>query len=259
MVGSSILREVKGTDIINGVVKSIPGGTINDVKKYISEHKNKPKNIITQIGGNDLDNDGTTVESVTTQYELLLTETKNKFPESNVIISGLPPRFGNELIRTKVKDFNRNMKAWSEQNEITYIDNEPIFEFRNGDVDVDSYVMHGEMPALHLNRKGTIKLLENIKKSIPDLILSDKMSQQEKPRRTYASVLSDKKQVHRENYRPNFQKEDSESGWEYQNRRIRGCYNCGERNHGVDQCRYTQKLRCLSCNRMGHKRKFCRG
>ena len=147
VVGSSILREVKGTDIINGVVKSIPGDTINDVKKYISEHKNKPKNIITQIGGNDLDNDGTTVESVTTQYELLLTETKNKFPESNVIISGLPPRFGNELIRTKVKDFNRNMKAWSEQNEITYIDNEPIFEFRNSDVDVDSYVMHGEMPA----------------------------------------------------------------------------------------------------------------
>ena len=45
------------------------------------------------------------------------------------------------------------MKAWSEQNEITYIDNEPIFEFRNVDVDVDSYVMHGEMPALHGSTK----------------------------------------------------------------------------------------------------------
>ena len=38
------------------------------------------------------------------------------------------------------------------------------------------------------------------------------MSQQEKPKGTYAGVLSDEKQVHMEIYRPNFQKEDSEGG-----------------------------------------------
>ena len=103
IVGSSLLREVKDADVTNGVVKAIHGGKISDVKKNIQEIKNKLRNIVTQIGGNDLDDDKVTVENVSSEYELLLTETRNRFPESNIIISGLPPRFNNDTIRAKVK------------------------------------------------------------------------------------------------------------------------------------------------------------
>ena len=138
IVGSSILREVRDTDVINGRVKSISGGKIYDVKANIQSIKYQPRNIITQIGGNDLDEDNLTVENVTSKYELLLTETKKKFPESSLIISGLPPRFHNDIIHTKVKDFNEKMRNWSEQNKIKFVDNEAIFEYRNGDIDKDS-------------------------------------------------------------------------------------------------------------------------
>ena len=192
IVGSSILREVRDTDVINGRVKSISGGKIDDVKANIQSIKYQPRNIITQIGGNDLNEDNSTVENVTSKYELLLTETKKKFPESSLIISGLPPRFHNDIIHTKVKDFNEKIRNWSEQNKIKFVDNEAIFEYRNGDIDKDSYIMSGDMPALHLKRKATVKVLENLKKSIPQLLLSDSIheSLSEKPRQTYAAVAS---------------------------------------------------------------------
>ena len=81
------------------------------------------------------------------------------------------------------------MRKWSEQNQIRYIDNEAPFEFRNGDIDTDSYVMTGDMPAIHLKRNATMRLLENLHKSIPDLILSDKIHQTVGPKQTYAKVV----------------------------------------------------------------------
>ena len=150
----------------------------------------------------------------------------------------------------------RNTKS----NQIRYIDNEAPFEFRNGDIDTDSYVMTGDMPAIHLKRNATMRLLENLQKSIPDLILSDKIHQTVGPKQTYVKVVSQSrsrawKHDHIDRrYNQNTERQKVREGDTWQ----RGCYNCGEANHGVKQCRYDQKLRCLKCNHLGHKWKFCR-
>ena len=39
--------------------------------------------------------------------------------------------------------------------------------------------------------------------------------------------------------------------------RLVGCFNCGERNHQVATCRFDHKLRCGTCEQLGHKSKFC--
>ena len=44
---------------------------------------------------------------------------------------------------------------------------------KSGEVDCQSYVMTGKTPAVHITRKATIRMLENIKKSVPNLILSE--------------------------------------------------------------------------------------
>ena len=44
---------------------------------------------------------------------------------------------------------------------------------------------------------------------------------------------------------------------QHQRRRERGCYNCGETNHKVQQRRYDSKIRCMKCDRLGHKSIFC--
>ena len=76
LVGSSILREVQSNDnIINGKVNCISGGCIKDVRENIQNLRTKPNTIITQLGGNDLTKDGATVESVSADYEVMLTKT----------------------------------------------------------------------------------------------------------------------------------------------------------------------------------------
>ena len=70
IVGSSLLREVRDSDIKNGAVKCIRGGKIDDIKKDIQNMKHQPRNIITHVGGNDLDDDNATVPNVTSQYEV---------------------------------------------------------------------------------------------------------------------------------------------------------------------------------------------
>ena len=36
-----------------------------------------------------------------------------------------------------------------------------------------------------------------------------------------------------------------------------GCYNCGEFNHNQSTCRYDHKIKCISCNQLGHKNRLC--
>ena len=47
----------------------------------------------------------------------------------------LPPRFTNEEIRFRVKEFNEAIKKWATENSIQYIDNEIPFELKSGDID----------------------------------------------------------------------------------------------------------------------------
>ena len=93
-------------------------------------------------------------------YTLALTEMKTKMPNTKLIISGLPPRHNNMEICTRVKDYNEEMKQWCDTNDMTFISNEEMFEYKSGDVDTESYVMTGHTPAVHLTRKATVYMLE---------------------------------------------------------------------------------------------------
>ena len=70
MAGSSILREVKQTDI-SGTVKSISGGKISDIKADLNSVKFNPKTIIAYVGGNDLMDENKTVESVSRDHGVM--------------------------------------------------------------------------------------------------------------------------------------------------------------------------------------------
>ena len=65
------------------------------------------------------------------------------------------------------------MKKCCDTNNICFIENESLFEYRSGEVDVTSYIMTGATPAVHLTRSATIRLLKNIQQKVPEMILSD--------------------------------------------------------------------------------------
>ena len=132
-----------------------------------------------------------TVEQITSDYAVLFTEVKDKFPETNVIISGLPPRFKDDTIRTKVKDFNSSIQKWANENEIQYIDNEPPFELRSGEVDSSVYVTTGETPNIHLTREGTTRMLRNMAKAVPGLQLCEQSLKSTNTKKsTYAEIVA---------------------------------------------------------------------
>ena len=184
MVGSSILREVKSGDLKNGYVKSISGGKIKDIKEKIANLQFTPKTIITLAGGNDIDSD-IEIEKVVSEYSVTLTETKTKFPDVKLVVAGLPPRHHSNEMRTKTKDYNEAMKKWCQVNNVSFIDNETLFEYRSGEVDTSSFVMSGVTPAVHLTRPATIRMLKNIQQAVPELMLADLQHQGH----SYADVL----------------------------------------------------------------------
>ena len=74
------MREVRETDLDNGKVTCLRGGTIKDTKDEMKNIEFNPKIIITQIGGNDVTKEGTTIKDVSDDYVTLLTELKTKYP-----------------------------------------------------------------------------------------------------------------------------------------------------------------------------------
>ena len=66
---------------------------------------------------------------------MVLAETKDKFPNVKLVVAGLPPRHHSDEIRTKTKDFNNSMMHWCQANDVYYVKNESLFEFRT-EVDV---------------------------------------------------------------------------------------------------------------------------
>ena len=233
----------------------------------------EPKCIVTQVGGNDLASSDTSVETVTAEYAVLLSDIKTKFPESEVVVSGLPPRFHGENIREKVKDFNNNSKKWCAANNMKYIDNEPMFELRNGEIDTSVYVTTGETPNVHLTRRGTIRILENLKKEMLNLKLNNDLNtramkeshpeeRQTRPSFSqvvrYGSTRSTAKAPAKNNSPANRWSYPRSQNYSRRDARDRkGCFNCGEQNHVQSQCRAERDLRCRSCYAFGHKEKFC--
>ena len=110
------MEDLPLNDLSDAQVKCIRGECIDNVKGKIKELSFVPKTIITQFGGNDhLDRADASVEQLTSDYAVLFTEVKDKFPETNIIISGLPQCFKDDSIRNKV---NSSIYKWENEKEI---------------------------------------------------------------------------------------------------------------------------------------------
>ena len=64
--------------------------------------------------------------------------------------------------------------------------------------------------------------------------------------------------------RRNYHSHRSYQGWANQQREgpqnydhHRTCFNCGENNHTLPECRYDHRIKCNHCNEFGHKTRLC--
>lgn len=147
--------------------RGITGDTSEGVLKRLNQiNKSKPQKIFIMIGINDfLDNTETT--KILDNYQKIITTIRADSPKTKIYIeSVLPLNF--ELDKTKrpinnqnISDFNNNLKNFSDNSNIFYIDLYSKFLNLSGQLD-QQYTFDG----IHLNGKGYLIWKNEISKYI---------------------------------------------------------------------------------------------
>ena len=169
------------------------------------------------------------------------------------------------------------------------------FKLGTGETDQMCYESESEKAGKVLNRFGALRLLsvmdkqckclrikENIEKSdgitYPNnfsamnrnktTVNRNKMSQNQFEGHNFERRNARQNHYRRiPEYRQQYQQADSRyfsrtyesSNPQTDERRQKGCFNCGEYNHRQTNCRYDHRIRCNYCFKYGHKSRMCTG
>ena len=156
IVGNSILKNITGSGLSKDHTVKIrphPGATTVDMIDYIKpELRHKPDIVILHCGTNDITNDVNTVKKI----KKLVKEIEENDGSTDIVISGLIKRFDRNAI-DDIERINEKLKRWCIGKRLTFIDNNNINE---------SCLNRGK---LHLNRRGSSYLVNNLKKFIESL------------------------------------------------------------------------------------------
>ena len=95
-------------------IKSFPGATVEDLKDYIKPSlKRKPKNIILQVGTNDLKRKSAKDSAM--NIDKLCKSIKSDHPQMSVSVSEIIHREDNQELMKKVMAVNKELFRYSEQ------------------------------------------------------------------------------------------------------------------------------------------------
>ena len=258
LVGSSLVRDIDASRIMNTDVKSISSGKIRDVHNYLDSCDDGIyEEIAIVIGSNDCDETSRKpgeVQDILDSYASLLLSAKDKC--SSVTVSSVCPR-KKEKTQKNIDLVNTGLKNLCEATECKYVDNDMSFKLPDGSIN-DGYLIPGDV---HLNMQGTNKLAKNLgvrtKSGVTDITFQNKTPHAGKPRNTEGGHKQE-----RADTRNNSQsrgKRDSDDDYSRDNHNgSNACYNCGEYNHNKQTCWHKEPVTCHKCKRSGHKEKHCK-
>ncbi|KAJ8032701.1 hypothetical protein HOLleu_26300 [Holothuria leucospilota] len=319
IIGDSLLKYVNQEDFSNDnvTVKCLPGATVKDVKDVLQTHLDEMESIshlVIHVGTNDIAASPTPViDDITVEFEDLVTNIQLQGDHTPVIfLSGPCPRSDKHM--PQISELNSRLMMLADKLDCKFLNNLASFTYGDGEIDMSFFNSDG----LHLNRKGTKKLLNKLTTIGPICLRNGESSnlnthnhrshrndnfankyryRQPRPTRlpiqpdeqydrkydlvsryepvesyrdhrldrgrhpiemdqnhnsrTYQSTptrrYADRYNGNRSLYQPHYQRYPSN----------RGCYNCGEFNHVVTNCRYDRPLKCRLCSRLGHKERNC--
>ncbi|KAJ8024176.1 hypothetical protein HOLleu_36829 [Holothuria leucospilota] len=294
IIGDSLLRDVRGEDFDHNVnVNCIRGATLKDIKAVLVHGPNNlqaSSHVLIHVGTNDVANNAASNIDILSEYEDLITSCQVRFGEQSpkFYISGPCPR-GDQHSQS-VKELNSQLKELSSKLDCGFLDNLKSFQYGDGEIDSSLFTSDG----VHLSRRGTQKLREKFTTIGPICLRPQQdstMSSRPLPRQysPYFNSGNPNYDVHDRRFHANNQnRRDRFQGYDHPNNHFRardqlrqpplpnrfthqlnnnsdggskfyqrGCYNCGERNHTSNGCRFDLPVICRSCGVGGHKAKFC--
>ena len=150
VLGDSLVKDIKGWELSDEsskvVTKHFSGANTTDMKFYLLPTKSRsPENIVLHCGTNGLksENSANEISNDITEVALLC-----KSDNNNVLVSDIIPC--SDKLNAKAIDVNRHLKNECHKRNICFISNSNI----NPKYDCNK-------SGLHLNWKGTNKLVEN--------------------------------------------------------------------------------------------------
>ena len=291
LLGDDNLREVRVSDLNELCsVKSIKDINLDLLKCWINERLDIiPTKCILYCGLNDL-NENDNVNSVLDDLGSVISELKTKNEEIELFVCELAPSL-NENIDTKIIDFNEKLNQWSIVNGIKVVKMNLNFKLGTGEIDEMCYESSEDKMRTTLNRYGALRLLSVIHKQCSCLSMNgsikenygttnqddfpakynDHLHRKKIANRQIGGQLFQQRNIRhndynrRQEYRIQRQYPDSHrytrthesSNRQSDDRRQRGCFNCGEYNHRQMNCRYDHRIRCNYCYKFGHKSRMC--
>ena len=158
IIGDSISRDIEPQDSTQLEVKSISGATMLMVKTTLESLETDNKkfdNIYLIVGSNDCANAQKTSQSITASAKELFDQSKKLSP--NVVFSSIIPCTDDPNAHLKSDSVNQSIKRLCSQFNIKLVDNNGSFLTADRSTN-DALLLDG----LHLNDKGTQKLISNL-------------------------------------------------------------------------------------------------
>ena len=280
LIGSSIIRDIDQTKLLNTEVICVKGGTITSVKEHLESTHEDYERITIAVGGNDCDaKQSKSPDAIVKSYRNLINTAKGK--AKNISVSGICPRLTSEATQDTIDATNAGLNVMcSEEEQVSYVDNTTSFKLADGSANDGYYLADG----IHITRAGTNKLAKNLNLRLMDQAegacrnstqspsnstgnrdISKRPTQHSHWNRTpsdddgWHTQVSRRDRGARRNRTPS-----DDDGWHTQvSRRDRGtrrdsrCQYCGEEGHDSGTCRHGRPVVCHTCNHTGHKAKFC--
>ena len=160
LIGSSIIRDIDATKLVNTQCISISGGKITDIRKKILEFPttNKLARAILVVDGNDCDDQSNQKDAsgLLTRYKDLILSTKEVAVA--VTVSSICPRKRSPEVTERISALNAGLRVLCDEMGTTFVNNDPSFYLQDGTLNY-GYLLHD---GVHLIKPATNKLVANL-------------------------------------------------------------------------------------------------
>ncbi|CAH1785547.1 unnamed protein product [Owenia fusiformis] len=263
IIGSSIIRDIDETKLIDTEVDCIRGGKIATIHNKLLKKKEKYDHIYLQVASNDCA-ERDDVKLISEDYALLIKTAKQLC--NSLTVSSVTPRLNDLTVQERINQLNGFLLCHCQDEAVTFNDNDINFKLRDESIN-NGYLCPDK---LHLSDAGTNSLVKNLKlkttcddvtlprnkRNSPQTKTSRKEHQPKNPPTTTSTLTSTNT---RQSGYINTNKPRSMNTYT-QNRnstnKDMSCNKCGE-SHLPSTCWHPTAVRCHFCKTIGHKQSRC--